>query len=552
MPAPTLSLATIWTPAKDDQPLSYAIKLTNNGSAPISNFKLGLSGPARIDPYAEVEGGVLEKRLSNHSLFAPPAGYVLAPGETWTVTARGLSYGLRHWSDGANSSYVTLADGSILPVITAPTHSTAGNAPLLKGAARFPVPAKTPVAVSIIPWPKNVSVTGARAVPQGLNPLPQVEDATRAATAFAKLVDDLFPVEALVRPASEGGMPVHLTPKTGLGPEAYEIAFTEAAVTISATTRSGFLYGLITIGQILRGAKQHPNTLIFPAGGSISDEPGLAWRGTHLDVARQFYSGAEVSRLLKLIAWNKMNRFHWHLSEDEGWRVEIRAYPQLTEIGAWRGHGKALPPMLGSGPHPTGGYYSKAVIREIVALADSLGIQVVPEIDMPGHCYAALQSLPQLRDPNETGEYQSVQGFPNNCLNPALEATYTFLETVIDEMLDLFPGGIFHLGADEVPLAAWSGSPLALDLLEKLAGPAMRQKHEAQLNQLGNHNGADEIEDSPTAILQAHFIKRVHAIIASKGAITGGWEEAAHGNVVDKAKTYLVGWRNVEINAALA
>jgi hexosaminidase len=552
MTAPTLALATIWTPATATQPLSYAIKLTNNGAAPISNFKLGLSGPARIDPHAEIEGGVLEKRLSNHSLFAPPAGYVLAPGETWTVTARGLSYGLRHWSDGANSSYVTLADGTILPVITSPTHSTAGNAPLLKGAARFPVPAKTPVSVSIIPWPKNVSVTGARAVPQGLNPLPEGDDATRAAAAFARLVDDLFPVEALVRPASEGGMPVYLKPKSGLGAEAYELAFAEDDVTISATTRAGFLYGLITIGQILRGAKQHPHTLVFPSGGAITDEPGLVWRGTHLDVARQFYSGAEVSRLLKLIAWNKMNRFHWHLSEDEGWRVEIDAFPELTQIGAWRGHGKALPPMLGSGPHPTGGYYSKPVIREIVALADSLAIQVVPEIDVPGHCYALLQSLPELRDPNEVGEYQSVQGFPNNSLTPAHEPVYEFVETVIDEMLELFPAGIFHLGADEVPLAAWSGSPLALDMIEKLGGPEMRRKHEKQFNQLGNHGGADEIEGSPTALIQAAFIRRVHEIIKSKGAITGGWEEAAHGDAVDKDKAFVIGWRNVEINAELA
>ena len=552
MTAPSLALATVWTPATANEPLSYTIMLTNRGATPLSNFKLGLSGPARIDPHAEVEGGTLEKRLSNHSLFAPPAGYVLGPGETWTVTARGLSYGLRHWSDGANSAYVTLADGTILPVITTPTHSTAANAPLLKGAARFPVPAKAPVSVSIIPWPKNVAVTGARAAPQGLNLLPQGDDATKAAAAFALLVDDLFPVEALVRPPSEGGIPVRLVPTPGLGAEAYDIAFAEDEVTVTATTRSGFLYGLITLGQILRGAKQHPNTLVFPSGGTISDEPGLVWRGTHLDVARQFYSGAEVSRLLKIIAWNKMNRFHWHLSEDEGWRIEISAFPELTQIGAWRGHGKALPPLLGSGPHPTGGYYSKPVIRQIVALAASLGIQVVPEIDIPGHCYAALQSLPHLRDPNEIGEYQSVQGFPNNCLNPAHEPVYEFLETVIDEVLELFPGGIFHLGADEVPLAAWSGSPLALDLLEQLAGPDMRRKHEAQLNTLGNHGGADEIEDSPTAVLQAHFIKRVHAIITAKGAVTGGWEEAAHGNVVDKAKTYLVGWRNVEINAALA
>ena len=171
---------------------------------------------------------------------------------------------------------------------------------------------------------------------------------------------------------------------------------------------------------------------------------------------------------------------------------------------------------------------------------------------MPGHCYAALQALPALRDPGEIGEYQSVQGFPNNCLNPAHEPVYQFVETVIDEMLELFPGGIFHLGADEVPLAAWSGSPLALALLEKIAGKPLADKHRALLNQLGNHGGADEIEGSATAVLQAEFIKRIHAHIKSKGAITGGWEEAAHGNAVDKASSYLVGWRNVEINAALA
>jgi hexosaminidase len=199
-------------------------------------------------------------------------------------------------------------------------------------------------------------------------------------------------------------MPVRMVATGGLGPEAYGIVFHEDEVVVSASAHAGFLYGLITVGQILRGAKQNPGKLVFPSGGTITDEPALQWRGTHLDVARQFYSSAEVGRLLKLIAWNKMNRFHWHLSEDEAWRVEIDAYPTLTKIGAWRGHGMALPPLLGSGPHPTGGYYSKAAIREIVALGQSLGITIVPEIDMPGHFYAALQSVPELRDPGETGE----------------------------------------------------------------------------------------------------------------------------------------------------
>jgi len=549
---PAFSLVTTWSPGTDSEPLGYGIALTNNGDAPISNFQLGFSGPARIDPQATLENGKLLKRLSNHTLIAPPDGFVLQPGATWIATARGLSYGLRHWSDGANSAYVVLEGGSVVAIPTAPTRGKGHNAPLLKGAARFPVPAKAPVAHSIIPWPKDVSTSGSGVAPVGFDLKPEGDLAIRAADAFADLTAELFPVEAIVRPAAEGGMTVHVTKKAGLGDEAYEIAFAENSALVSASSYAGLFYGLVTLGHMLRGARLHPSTFTWPTGGTINDEPGFAFRGSHLDVARQFYTGAEVSRLIRIMAWNKMNRFHWHLTEDEAWRLEIHAYPALTEVAAWRGHGKPLPPLLGSGPQHTGGYYSKETVREIVALADDLAIAVIPEIDMPGHFYAALEALPELRDPDEAGEYQSVQGFPNNSLNPAHEPVYKFVETVIDEVLDLFPAGIFHIGADEVPLAAWSGSPLALDMLEKLAGPAMRKKHEAQFNQLGNHHGADEIEGSPTAILQTAFIKRVHAYITSKGAITGGWEEAAHGDAVDKDKSYVIGWRNVEINAALA
>jgi hexosaminidase len=548
----SFSLVTTWSPATANEPLGYGIELTNNGDTPISNFQLGFSGPARIDPHATLENGKLLKRLSNHTLIAPPDGYVLEPGATWTSTARGLSYGLRHWSDGANSAYLVLEGGEVVAIPTAPTQGKGHNSPLLKGAMKFPVPAKAPAPFSIIPWPKHVAATGNRIAPPGFDLKPVGDLASRAAAAFADLTAELFPVEAIVRPSTEAGMPVHVVEKADLGAEAYEIAFADNSATVSATTRQGMFYGLVTLGHILRGAKQHPATFSFPTQGTIADEPGFAFRGGHLDVARQFYTAAEVSRLIRLMAWNKMNKFHWHLTEDEAWRLEIDAYPQLTEIAAWRGHGKALPPLLGSGPQPTGGYYSKKTVREIVALADDLAMDVIPEIDMPGHFYAALQALPELRDPNEKGEYQSVQGFPNNSLNPAHEPVYRFVETIVDEVLELFPAGVFHLGADEVPLAAWSGSPLALDMIEQMAGPAMRKKHEAQFNQLGNAHGADEIEGSPTAIIQAEFIKRVHKYIAGKGAITGGWEEAAHGDAVAKDKSYVIGWRNVEINAELA
>lgn len=549
---PSFALVTTWSPATATEPLGYGLELTNTGDAPVANFQLGFSGPARIDPHATLENGKLLVRLSNHTMIAPPDGFVLQPGETWTATARGLSYGLRHWSDGANSAYVVLEDGGVVAIQTTPTQGKGHNSPLLKGAARFPVPSNAPVAHSIIPWPRHVATTGSRIAPLGFELHTKGPLATRAGQAFADLTAQLFPVEAIVRPAAEAGMPVHVVETPGMGAEAYEIIFAETSATVSASTHSGLFYGLVTLGHMLRGARQYPGTFTFPTGGTIKDEPGFAFRGSHLDVARQFYTSAEVSRLLRIMAWNKMNKFHWHLTEDEAWRLEIDAYPQLTEVAAWRGHGKALPPLLGSGPQPSGGYYSKQSVREIVALADDLAIAVIPEIDMPGHFYAALQALPELRDPDEKGEYQSVQGFPNNSLNPAHEPVYRFVEQVIDEVLELFPAGIFHLGADEVPLAAWSGSPLALDMIEKMAGPDMRKKHEAQFNQLGNHGGADEIEGSPTAVIQAEFIRRVHRYIASKGAITGGWEEAAHGNAVDKDKAYVIGWRNVEVNAELA
>jgi hexosaminidase len=406
--------------------------------------------------------------------------------------------------------------------------------------------------ISVIPWPAKVSAGGRRIVPDGLDPQGDAAAASSAIAAFAELTAALFPAEGMVRPGAEGGAAVRLAEDPRLGSETYRIGFADDAISIHASTHAGFLYGLITLGQVWRGARQYPETFVFPAEGEINDAPAYGFRGSHLDVARQFYSSAEVKQFLRLQAWNKMNRFHWHLSDDEAWRVEIDAYPALTEIGAWRGHGLSIPPLLGSGPGPSGGYYSKAAIRDIVGFAGRLGIDVIPEIDVPGHCFALLQSIPELRDPGERGDYSSVQGFPNNCINPAREATYAILETIFDELIDLFPAKIIHIGADEVPIGAWSGSPQALTMLREIGGHAVSEAHAKRLGVETNHGGADDIEGSGAALLQAIFLKRVQGFIASRGCVTGGWEEAAHGNVIDKEKVYLVGWRTVEANAALA
>ncbi|HTJ59047.1 MAG TPA: beta-N-acetylhexosaminidase [Devosiaceae bacterium] len=544
-------LETRWTPVQEGAASLYELTLTNDGSAAISGFRLCISGPARIDPAASIEGGTLVARLSNHAELAPPEGFVLAPGESWTVAVRG-PVALRHWNDGARAAYLALADGSALPVAVSPTVAGGEDTPPKAGTQRYPVPVAAPVDIAVIPWPAKIAVSGGRGAPAGLAPEGESPAAKEAIAAFAELTAALFPAEGIFRPVTEGGAAVRLELAGEMRPEAYRIGFAGTAVSIEAATRTGFLYGLITLGQILRGARQNPETFIFPTEGEIEDAPTHGWRGAMLDVARQFYSTGEVGRFLRLMAWNKLNRFHWHLADDEAWRIEIEAFPQLTAIGAWRGHGLQLPSLLGSGMERQGGYYSKAAIRDIVRLAEGLGITVVPEIDVPGHCYAMLAALPELRDPGETGTYVSVQGFPNNCLNPAHEKTYEAVEKVFDEVIALFPSRIVHVGADEVPLGAWSGSPLALEKLREIGGEELAADHAKRLNVLTNGHGADEIDGSGAAALQAIFLKRIQAFLASRGCVTGGWQEAAHGDVIDKDRVYLVGWRTVEVSAALA
>src|SRR5690606_4289787 len=133
----------------------------------------------------------------------------------------------------------------------------------------------------------------------------------------------------------EGGYPVDLAFDEGLDEEGYRIAFEPEGAAVTAGAERGLLYGLVTLGQILRGARHHPQSFVFPAHGVIEDSPAMRWRGCHLDVARRFYASEEIKQFLAILAWNKLNIFHWHLSDDEAWRVEIDAFPELTGIGAW-------------------------------------------------------------------------------------------------------------------------------------------------------------------------------------------------------------------------
>ncbi|MBN9308532.1 beta-N-acetylhexosaminidase [Devosia sp.] len=521
-----LTLSSQWRPASEGVAARYRLVLHNHGADTLRDFRLGFSGPARVSDDAEIVGGRVVAQLSNFCEIAPDKGFSLAPGQSWVIDVLKLDYPIRHWTDGATTGFLILADGSTHSLRTVPTAREGSDAVRRKGTAVSEVPEHPPVPVSIIPWPKSVAVSGRRTVPPGLAPVANTGFGHAAIAAFGKLAARLFAGEGLVRSAHEGGLPVEIVSGAG-GREGYAIEFGPERVRISAESETGALYGLITVGQILRGARLHLRQFDFPTAGRIEDEPAMAWRGSHLDVARRVYARDEVEQFLAVLAWNKLNVFHWHLSDDEAWRVEIDAYPQLTGRGAWRGYGMPVPPLLGSGPERSGGYYTKADIRAIVALATSWGIDVVPEIDVPGHCYAMLQAIPALRDPGENAPYHSIQSFPNNCLNPAIEATYGAIETIFSEMLALFPSRYFHVGAVEVPEDAWHASPAANRLRQDLGV-----------------TGA--------APLQALFLQRLQAFLTSRGRITGAWEEASHGGGIDKANCYLVGWRTPEGSRQLA
>lgn len=302
-----------------------------------------------------------------------------------------------------------------------------------------------------------------------------------------------------------------------LSEEAYRIDVTKKNITISAARPVGFFYALQTFAQLLPSrnilAGKSDNNIkewSVPVV-TINDAPRFGWRGFMLDEGRHFYGKESIKKMLDVMAVYKLNRFHWHLTEDQGWRIEIKKYPRLTSVGAWResnilGWGDVKPQE-----EHYGGFYTQDDIKEVVKYARELFIEIVPEVDIPGHSQAAVAAYPEFLacDPENKHEVWLYQGVSPDVINVANPKAVQFAKDVIDELTELFPFGYLHLGGDECPTTKWEKNTACQERLEAI----------------GTNNYRD---------LQIDFYRQLHEHIASKPAEQQRklifWNEVLHGN----------------------
>ena len=331
-----------------------------------------------------------------------------------------------------------------------------------------------------------------------------------------RLKDGLFLSFHVEEVAKEGDAHIVLYIDEYMGKEAYRLSVTPKRINIAASTPAGFFYAFQTLKQLMprnvmagvkdKSIKEWSVPCVF-----IVDEPRFSWRGFMLDEGRHFYGKEEVKKIIDVMAAYKMNRFHWHLTEDQGWRIEIKKYPKLTEVGAWRDSkvcawGDVKPDGI-----RYGGYYTHKDIKEVVEYAKERFVEIIPEVDIPGHSQAAVASYPEFLacDPENKHDVWLWQGVSSDVINVANPLAVQFAKDVIDELTELFPFGYIHLGGDECPTYKWERNTSC----------------QALFGEIGSTNYRD---------LQIYFYKQLLDHVANKPAEKQRklvfWNEVLHGN----------------------
>ena len=333
--------------------------------------------------------------------------------------------------------------------------------------------------------------------------------------------------------------------------EGYVLTINKKGVTIAGGSAAGVFYGIQTLRKSLASIdKAAATSSIFHLPSSIiTDAPRFSWRGMHLDCSRHFWSVDFVKKFIDLLALHNMNVFHWHLTDDQGWRIEIKKWPKLTEVGSQRSG-----TIIGTNSDlddgiPYGGYYTQAELREVVAYAAARHITIVPEIDMPGHMLAALAAYPELGctgGPYQVGHYWGVYKDVLCVGNPRV---YEFVQDVLTEVMDIFPSEVIHIGGDETPSEKWQYCKKCNEIYIKktLEGRVAGQVE-------GDSDGPRTMPEYPyeemvRSVLQPYFTNKVFNILASKGRRALGWDEILDGAPQD---AMIMSWRGTAPGAKAA
>lgn len=319
---------------------------------------------------------------------------------------------------------------------------------------------------------------------------------------------------------------VFARPSVLMSEESYAMNIDQTTAYLIASTAKGHFYSLQTLFQLLPAeifeTKKVTNVVWTVPAVRISDKPRYQYRGLMIDVGRYYMPVSFIKKMIDQLAFHKMNTLHWHLTEDQGWRIEIKKYPKLTQIGSVReetvkGKMSYNQPLTFDGK-PHGGFYTQDEIRDVVAYAQSKFINVIPEIEMPGHSLAALAAYPELGCTGGPYTVSRTWGVIEDVYCP-YENTFKFLEDVLTEVMDLFPSKYIHIGGDECPKNTWQQNKYCQDLIKQLK---LKDEHE----------------------LQSHFIKRIDAFLTSKGRRLIGWDEILEGGLSPNAT--VMSWRGIQ------
>lgn len=389
-----------------------------------------------------------------------------------------------------------------------PTSAIAANVNII------PIPVKTQTLKGEFVLPRKVVI--AYQTTEGKNIAQYMADKLKASTGYEVILSE-----------KKGNITIQITPSLKMAEEGYHLNVTAKGVTIKAKTAKGAFYGMQSFMQLLPAKIESPTKVDgvkwVAQCCNIEDAPRFGYRGFHLDPCRHFITVENVKKQLDLMSMFKVNTLHFHLTEDQGWRIEIKKYPELTTIGSIRTEGDGS---------SYGGYYTQEQIKEIVDYAAKRYITVIPEIDLPGHMMAAISAYPNLSCKGEKWSLRTVWGVEDIVMCAGKEDMFNFLGDIFDEIVPLFPGKYFHIGGDECPKTSWKNCPVC----------QKRIKDEG-LQTDGKHTAEER--------LQSYVIKRVEKMLEQRGRKIIGWDEILEGGL--SANATVMSWRGTQggIEAAL-